>query len=121
MERDGMKRVTFCRAYREREIIADVTITESGISTLLYGGDLPHIGAVGVADGAGKIEIHQFPGHKEGLLCQSWCRRLAAAGGPVVVSAGVHYDHATAEDIAAVVALSGELLEETAEAIASLH
>lgn len=101
------------RAFRGKIITADATVTDSGVQAGLFGGDKPHIGAVGVLDPAGNITVTQFEGHKEGVLCQQWCEAFAKAGHvPAVVSAGVHYDDASKEEIVQIVRTCGELLEE---------
>ena len=84
----------------------------------LYGGDTPHIGAVGIVDPDGNITVTQFEGHKEGVLCRQWCEALAkTAHCPAVVSAGVHYDQASREEILQIVRLCGELLQEAGSAL----
>lgn len=101
------------------ETITDFDFNETGEIGVLfredgwtYGGDKPHIGAVGVADPAGKITVTQFEGHKEGSLCQHWCEKLfKAVNCPVVVSAGIHYDNASKKEILQVVEISNVLLE----------
>lgn len=101
------------RTFRGKIIAADATITDSGVQIGLFGGDKPHIGAVGILDPAGKIMVTQFETHREGILCQQWCEALAKAGCiPAVVSAGVHYDNASKEEIEQIVQLCHELLKD---------
>lgn len=102
------------RTFRGKIIAADATITDSGVQIGLFGGDKPHIGAVGVLDPAGKIMVTQFETHREGILCQQWCEALAKAGCiPAVVSAGVHYDNVGKDEIEQIVQLCDELLKDT--------
>lgn len=102
------------RTFRGKIIAADATITDSGVQIGLFGGDKPHIGAVGVLDPAGKIMVTQFGTHREGILCQQWCEALAKAGCiPAVVSAGVHYDNVGKDEIEQIVQLCDELLKDT--------
>lgn len=109
-----MKHVTCERMFRGKSITAELTVTDCGVQVGLYGGDKPHIGAVGIVDHAGKISVTQFEGHKEGVLCQQWCEALfKAANCPVVVTAGVHYDNASKEDILQIMEQCAELLAET--------
>lgn len=106
-----MKHFTCERMFRGNPITAELTVTDCGVQVSLYGGDKSHIGAVGVADPAGKITVTQFEGHKEGGLCQQWCETLfEAVNCPVVVSAGIHYDNASKEEILQVVEISNILL-----------
>lgn len=106
-----MKKFTCERMFRGKPITAAFTVTNHGVQIGLFGGDKPHIGAVGVADPTGKITVTQFEGHKEGGLCQQWCETLfEAVNCPVVVSAGIHYDNASKEEILQVVEISNVLL-----------
>ena len=101
------------RIFHEKNITVDVTATDGGVQIGLFGGDKPHIGAVGIVDPTGKITVTQFERHKEGILCQQWCDALAKAGrAPAVVSAGVHYDKASKEEIVQIVQLCNELLKD---------
>ena len=107
-----MKHFTCERMFRGKPITAEITVTDCGVQVGLYGGDKSHIGAVGIVDPDGNITVTQFEGHKEGVPCQQWCEALANAGlCPVVVSAGVHYDNASKEEILQIVRLCGELLQ----------
>ncbi|TGY91775.1 hypothetical protein E5329_19955 [Petralouisia muris] len=74
--------------------------TGAGISILIEGGEKGHIGAVAIAS-AGKVtDSIVFPSHKEDVICEQWSERISAVyHGPVVVQAGVHYDHITPEQI----------------------
>lgn len=102
------------RIFRGKNITVDVTATDGGVQIGLFGGDRPHIGAVGIVNPAGKITVTQFERHKEGILCQQWCEALAKAGrAPAVVSVGIHYDNASKEEIVQIVQLCYELLKNT--------
>lgn len=104
------------REFRTRIIAAEVVITEGGVQIGLYGGDRPHIGAVGVLDPEGQITVRQFETHQEGCLCRSWCKALAQRGiQPAVVAAGVHYDAASRDEISQVLTLCAELQNEVLE------
>lgn len=101
------------RTFRGKNIMVDATVTDSGVQIGLFGGDKPHIGAVGTLAPDGKITVTQFEGHREGILCQQWCDVLAKAECiPAVVSAGVHYDKASKEEIVQIVQLCNELLKD---------
>lgn len=108
-----MKRFELTRNLFGAEITAEVLRLEQGLHVSLYGGELPHIGAVSVASPGGELTTHQFPGHKEGVVSENWAKALSQAGyRPAVVEAGIHYDHLSREGIAAVVELSGQMLNE---------
>lgn len=106
-----MRRFKLCRTYREKNITADVIQTQRGVQITLFGGDLPHIGAVAVVDPEGNCTLTEFPSHREGVVSDAWAAALAAAGiCPAVVTAGIHYDGISREEIKAVVAQTEELL-----------
>lgn len=108
-----MRQFELHHCYRGRDITALVLQTEAGVSVTVCGGDRPHIGAVGVADPDGKVTVTEFPGHKEGVICEKWTAALAVAGyTPAVVTAGIHYDGLDKAGIEAVLALTDELLAE---------
>lgn len=108
------------RCYRGRDITIQAVLTEEGISVTVCGGDRPHIGAVGVADPDGKVTVTEFPGHKEGVVCEKWTAALAVAGyTPAVVTAGIHYDGLDKAGIEAVLALTDELLADTLHHLAN--
>ena len=101
------------RTFRGKNIMVDATVTDGGVQIGLFGEDKTHIGAVGIVNPAGNITVTQFERHKEGILCQLWCDALAKAGCiPAVVSAGVHYDNASKEEIVQIVQLCNELLKD---------
>ena len=108
-----MKHIVCERQFRGKSITAELTVTNCGIQVGLFGGDQPHIGAVGILDPAGKTTVTQFEEHREGVLCQQWCEALAKAGRiPAVMSAGVHYDNVSKEEIVQIVRLCNELLKD---------
>ncbi|MGN0962274.1 MAG: hypothetical protein ACI4PP_01700 [Clostridia bacterium] len=78
-------------------------------------GGVSHLGAVTAAFD-GKWENTVFPGHKEHFLTEPLAKALASAlGCRVVVTAGVHLESITAEEIREIV----ETNEKTAEKILS--
>ena len=72
-----MKHLVCERRFRGKPITAELTVTNGGVQVGLFGGDKPHIGAVGIVDPAGKTTVSQFEEHREGILCQQWCEALA--------------------------------------------
>lgn len=108
-----MKHIVCERQFRGKSITVELTVTNCGMQVGLFGGDKPHIGAVGILDLAGKTTVTQFEEHREGVLCQQWCEALAKAGRiPAVMSAGVHYDNVSKEEIVQIVRLCNELLKD---------
>ena len=109
-----MRQFELRRSYRGRDIVVQALLLPRGVHISLYGGDLPHIGAIGIADPEGNCAVTQFPGHKEGVICEKWTAALSAAGcRPVVVEAGIHYDGLDKVGIGAVMSITNMLLEET--------
>jgi hypothetical protein len=103
----------------EQELRADVTVLPAGIQVLITGGSLPHIGAVSLADGQGNCTTQQLPGHKDSVVSEAWAKAIGALGlGSVAVSAGIHYDDLSREQIQSVVDATEELLR---QAVARLN
>ena len=47
-----MKHLVCERRFRGKPITAELTVTNGGVQVGLFGGDKPHIGAVGIVDPA---------------------------------------------------------------------
>ena len=109
-----MRQFELRRSYRGKDIIAQALHLSQGVHISLYGGDLPHIGAVGIVDQEGHCNVTQFPCHKEGAVCEKWTASLSDAGyRPAVVEAGIHYDGLDKNGIKAVMDITNKLLDET--------
>ena len=94
----------------------------SGIQVYVGGGTLPHIGSVVLAEprpglsnpeeNSCTVSVLNLAGHKDEAVArafaEAFCRQY---GCPVSVSAGVHIDNASPEDIQKFLELSRELLE----------
>jgi tagatose-1,6-bisphosphate aldolase non-catalytic subunit AgaZ/GatZ len=101
------------RILYDKEITAYILHPDQGLHVSVFGGELSHIGAVSIVSPDGICNTIQFPGHREGSVSEAWAKALAEAGcQPVVVEAGIHYDHLSRDGIEAVVALSNEMLAE---------
>ena len=108
-----MKQFELRQTYRGKDITAFVLQHTNSVHISLYGGDLSHIGAIGIVDLEGRCTVTQFSGHKEGSICKKWCDALSAAGFcPVVVEAGIHYDRLDKSGIIAVLDVLDMLLNE---------
>lgn len=106
-------KIHLSRIYRDRQILADYDSEKVPACLRLTGGDLPHVGAVGMIQTDGSIEIREEAGHKEGILCRIWCEALKRAGCiPLYMEAGIHYDHLPMSGILEVMKLADDLLEE---------
>ncbi len=108
-----MKQLTLKRELLGATLTVQAVHLPAGLQVSLYGGTLPHIGAVSVADPQGNITTRQFPSHKDGLVSERWVKALSEAGYlPAVVVAGIHYDNLTCGQIAEVLALTDNMLDE---------
>lgn len=97
------------------------SVLDQGIRVDLYGGDLPHIGAVSAVSCDKRLETILFPGHREAVLSESWAASLnRQTGMPVAVTAGIHYDGVTREDIEEIVKVTEEMRKQVMEKISLL-
>ena len=91
---------------------------------VLCGGGATHIGAVALvapAQGQMQVQTHvtSLPGHKEDALAQRMAERMAQAlNCTVCVSAGIHYDSITREEIRQVEHMAQDLTERCISALA---
>jgi hypothetical protein len=91
---------------------------EHGISVLLTGGDLPHVGAVSVADPNDGVHTIVLCGHKDQYIGEVWARQLCEKTKlPVSVTVGIHYNRITKSEIEEVQMLAQEMLEDVLEAL----
>lgn len=108
-----MTQFTLTRELMGAPVTAHVICLPSGLQVTVYGGTLPHIGAVSVVDPQGSITTQQFPTHKDGVVSERWAKALSEAGyRPAVVAAGIHYDDLSREQIGDVVKLTDDMLGE---------
>ncbi len=88
----------------------------------IFGGNLPHIGAVGIAHprpslkNSNKISstasVYCFLGHKEDIIAKEASERIAAAlNRNVVVTVGMHWDNITDHDIQVILGRATALTE----------
>lgn len=85
---------------------------------IISGGDRPHVGAVSY--GGQEFENKEFKdntiiykNHKEHIISQIFSQRIAEVfKGNYIISAGIHLDNITKEEIEIVQRMSEELLEE---------
>ena len=113
-----MKRFQWTRELLGKEITAEVLCLPQGVRVSVFGGDLPHIGAVSIAAPEGTCSTVEFPGHRDGTVSRRWADALAKAGFcPAVVEAGIHYDGLSREGIAEVLALTDNMLSDILDAL----
>ncbi|MCD7863405.1 MAG: hypothetical protein LUG61_07820 [Lachnospiraceae bacterium] len=116
MNGNDIRKFQIHRILMNEPLTADILILSAGVEVNLYGGCLPHIGAVSIVDPERNLTTTQFPTHKDGVVSAKWARTIADAGYlPVTVIAGIHYDNLTKEEIAVVVEATDEMLKEALE------
>ena len=96
---------------RPLEVTLDVISTSGeGLACFLHGGTLPHVGGQALASPGPQLHGMQLsrcdlwmatvPGHKDAEAAAAVARRLCiACGEPVSVTAGIHVDDATPEQV----------------------
>lgn len=83
----------------------------------LYGGDTPHIGTV-TTFSSGETQVQRFPSHdgrfhKDDILAKILLERIQSTiPGNCVITAGVHVDHISKEQIEASFPMTEELANE---------
>ena len=106
-------------------------IMGGGVVITLAGGDLLHVGAVALAEPrpsridrkqtSSSVSVLVRLGHKEDELARRLAGVVAASLNlPVVLSAGIHIDHATAKDIRDAELLAGALAMDSIPKMRSL-
>jgi len=96
-----------------KKIEARAMITGEGVVVNVAGGDHSHIGSVSIVDGNGKLDSKKFEGHMDYVIGDKWALGLYEVYKvPVVVSAGIHYDYITKEDIQPVISACDNLLRD---------
>jgi hypothetical protein len=94
----------------EYDLSAGVRLIGDDILVAIWGGEKPHIGAVAVGQAGPSLKdpniinssasVICYFGHKEHLLAKTAAEALAAAlNTHVVVTAGIHWDNLSKEDI----------------------
>lgn len=85
---------------------------------IISGGDRPHVGAIsyggeGFVNKDFKKNTVVYGNHKEYIICQKFSQKIGNIfEGNYMISAGIHLDNITKEEIKIVMNLSEELLEE---------
>lgn len=117
-----MKRYQLEVGTGSQHIVLEAVFIGKDLAVNLYGGDLAHIGAVAVAqprpslsgDGStsSSASVICISGHKEDLLARQVALRLSALWNcHVSVTAGIHVDFATTDELKGIGAAVEELLE----------
>jgi len=112
------------------DIQAEVRRIGTDLLVAIWGGEMPHIGAVAVAQPRPSLRDHNvlsatasvicLPAHKEYEIAKTVAETLAASlNTPVVVTAGIHWDNISQAGIGQVIANSKTLLGLILEQVAS--
>lgn len=95
-----------------KPLTCTVTRLDEGIHILLVGGDRSHIGAVSICEPGGTPETILRAGHKEPYISTPWSQTISqATGSCCTVACGIHYDNATAAQIAEIMEAVRVLLD----------
>jgi len=114
MERSGQnKRIEKSCRVLGKELFLSALYLDRGVLITITGGDKSHIGAVTVADETGVCSTICLPGHRENVITEQWAPVLyERLKEPVSITAGIHYDHVSKEEIGLILKAVGEMLEE---------
>lgn len=92
-------------------ITCQATVLDDGLSILLTGGSRTHVGAVSICRTGEVPDTCCFPGHKDHVLSEAWAKALSERHeGTICVACGIHYDHATGQQIQEILAAADRLL-----------
>ena len=67
-----MRHFQLTRRLLGRKISADILCLEQGLHVSVYGGDLPHIGAISIVSPDGMCNTIQFPTHRDSAVSERW-------------------------------------------------
>lgn len=116
------ERIRVERTVYGRDITAEILRMDYGMQVILTGGDLAHVGAVSICGNDGNMQTITLPGHKDAVVSEKWANRLyGKIQEPVTVTAGIHYDHVSKEQIMQIVKATEQMLEEAVEMLQQYH
>ena len=102
-------------------ILARLIKLEAGWHVVLVGGIQSHVGSMSYAVPNVQLVSLNVPGHKDHVIGDKWARVLAdQIKQPVSVACGIHYDHATPEQITCVIQACDALLDEALKKLATI-
>ena len=123
-----MKRISLAHTQGAFTVAGEALLVGSDVAITLWGGSLPHIGAVAMAIPRPSLKdksvtsatssVLTSPGHLEDDIVKRFSERVSAAlNSTVVVSAGMHWDDLSVEDIGTVRLLCVELAQAFIDAL----
>ncbi len=115
-----MKRISLSHSQGSFTVEGEALLIGTDVAIILWGGSVPHIGAVAMATPRPSLRdksvmsatssVLTSPGHLEDEIVKRVSERVAAAlNSTVVVSAGMHWDGMSVEDIDTVRLICAEL------------
>lgn len=115
--------INLTKQFKNKEITLTALFMGKDLNVSIYGGDLPHIGAIALGIPRPSLEdknkisssvsLLTITGHKEDVIVQRLAKVLSKNfNSTVVVSCGIHYDNITLEDIEAINLLISDLTDE---------
>lgn len=115
--------INLTKQFKNKEITLTALFMGKDLNVSIYGGDLPHIGAIALGIPRPSLEdknkisssvsLLTITGHKEDVIVQRLAKVLSKSlNSTVVVSCGIHYDNITLEDIEAINLLISDLTDE---------
>lgn len=97
-------------------IWAEINQLACGWDVGIYGGCSTHVGAVTMAEPDGSFQTMEREHHKDSFVSQIWAKELAKhLQSPVCVRCGIHYDDASKEQLAVIVAACDDMLRDAKE------
>lgn len=117
-----MRRITAKTAEESYRVEAEAIFLGEDLLVAIWGGEKPHIGAVGaaqprpsLADGdkvSATSSVLTYPGHKEDVVVKHAAEAISAAlDTNVVVTAGIHWDNLGPDEIKTVLARCREIVD----------
>lgn len=117
----GLARIHVCTDGPDYVVEADAVRIGPDVLVAIWGGERPHIGAVAAAEPRPSLadpartsataSVLSYIGHKEDGVARRAAEALAAAlDTRVTVTAGIHWDHLSAEGIATIGARCDEII-----------
>ena len=107
-----MEKIELQSKFLNKIIDVRILIVQEGIQILIAGGDKEHIGAVCIMDCNGNSVNHCFSGHRDDVIAQKWVSEIyKKTKKTVVVSAGIHYDNITPDEIKQIINITDDLLK----------
>lgn len=112
------------------QVFAEVRLLGNDCLVTMWGGTIPHIGAIGMAQvraslqdpgkAAATSSVFTYPGHKEDTVAKLMSEELARTlARNTVVVAGIHWDNLSESDIKTIIAICRRLTERIRDAVKS--